>query len=508
MSLLMEALRKAEGRGETPPPSDPAPGPAEDALPDSLLTLDLPEEPAETVAFEPLDPKEETPEPGIAPEPAEAEKGAPEDEEPAAQATESEAACDEVENEPPPAAERPRPQVVSTTEAAPVVATPQPAPKAPAATEPEPAEPKPHPEGDPRLARALLEAGRKPQRHRRRMLLLLVAGLAVVVGLVVWYYLVLLPEGQALHPAMTPPGPSATPAPRPAPASRAEGQAAETPEQEPKETLSEKSTTQTPKAQAKPQDDAPAAGRRGQRPAAETQNAGPVAVKRRPASKAAPTARQIYQQALARQTRSQRPIEIRRSRPARGGQRLRQAWAAYQAGDYQRAGQLYRQVLERHPLNRDALLGLAALAVVARRPDQARDYYLRLLERDPSDPLAVAGLVSVAGGGDLVAAVSRVRSLIADHPDLAPLKFVLGNLYAAQGRWNYAQQAYFEAVAADRDHPDYLYNLAVSLDHLGKGREAARYYRRALDAAGERPAGFDAQAVRRRLVALAGGEGA
>ncbi len=496
MSLLMEALRKAEGQGESPAPPDPTPRPLEDELPDSLLTLDLPEAspeaPTEPVAFEPLDAQEET---------AAAEAQVPEDE------------TEPTETEPEPIPQPVPPEARSDEQPVAEPAAPAPDPTPQPQVEPlgqETAEPPPLPEGDPRLAKALLEAGRKPRVHRRRMLLLLVAGLVLVVGLVAWYYLVLVPEGQALHPSMVStggvsapplqPAVNAQPERAPAQASKAADEGASVAPAPEKNRISATASDggQTPPKVATSQ---PARHLAGTAPPKAKSKAKPKV------QAGAPTARQIYQQALARQTKTRRPIKIRRSRPARGGQQLREAWRAYQAGDYPRAERLYRQVLEKHPLNRDALLGLAALAVVNRRPDHARDHYLRLLERDPSDPLAVAGLVSVAGGGDPVAAVSRVRSLIAEHPDLAPLKFVLGNLYAAQGRWNYAQQAYFEAVAADGDHPDYLYNLAVSLDHLGKGREAVRYYRRALDAAGRRPAGFDAQAVRSRLAALAGGEG-
>jgi uncharacterized protein HemY len=102
-------------------------------------------------------------------------------------------------------------------------------------------------------------------------------------------------------------------------------------------------------------------------------------------------------------------------------------------------------------------------------------------------------------GGDPQASESRLKLLLAAQPESAPLNFALGNLYARQGRWPEAQPVYFNAVAADGDNPDYLFNLAVSLDHLRQPKLAAQHYRLALDAAQRRPAAFDRERVRVRL---------
>ncbi|MBS1131516.1 MAG: hypothetical protein H6R16_2518, partial [Proteobacteria bacterium] len=62
-----------------------------------------------------------------------------------------------------------------------------------------------------------------------------------------------------------------------------------------------------------------------------------------------------------------------------------------------------------------------------------------------------------------------------------------------------AQQVYFNAVAADGDNPDYLFNLAISLDHIRQNRLAAQHYRLALEASTKRPAAFDRNKVEKRL---------
>jgi tetratricopeptide (TPR) repeat protein len=89
--------------------------------------------------------------------------------------------------------------------------------------------------------------------------------------------------------------------------------------------------------------------------------------------------------------------------------------------------------------------------------------------------------------------------LLAQQPDATFLNFALGNQYAVQGRWEDAQSAYFRAFSADPEHPDYAYNLAVSLDHLRQPRLALEYYQRALALAGKRAVGFNSAQVEARI---------
>jgi tetratricopeptide (TPR) repeat protein len=93
-------------------------------------------------------------------------------------------------------------------------------------------------------------------------------------------------------------------------------------------------------------------------------------------------------------------------------------------------------------------------------------------------------------------------ALPAGSPALGSVLFALGNLYSAQSRWNEAQRAYFEAHGADASNPDYQINLAIALEHLQKPSLALNFYRGALLAAEKRPASFDRQQVRERIDVL------
>ena len=182
---------------------------------------------------------------------------------------------------------------------------------------------------------------------------------------------------------------------------------------------------------------------------------------------------------------------------------LEDAYKAFNANDFARARDEYQQVLRNNPDNRDALLGLAAVEMQAKYYDAAGSIYTHLLVLDPRDAYAQAGLIGLKGEVDPLATESHVKTMIAAQPDASFLQFTLGNQYAAQGRWAEAQQAYFRAYAGNPEYPDFAYNLAVSLDQLHQSKPALEYYRRALALAKDHPATFDQAQVSKRVSQLA-----
>jgi Tfp pilus assembly protein PilF len=191
----------------------------------------------------------------------------------------------------------------------------------------------------------------------------------------------------------------------------------------------------------------------------------------------------------------------------RGGPRIHPrvdaGYAAYQGGDLAKARGEYEQVLREEPANRDALLGLAAVEMRAQRYDLADTHYQRVLQVDPRDPHAQAGMLALRGQQlDPVQVESRVKSLLAADREANALYFTLGNQYAQQGRWAEAQQAYFKAFATDPDNPDFAFNLAVSLDQLRQPKLALEYYRRAVALAEKRSANFALGVARNRVQQL------
>ena len=533
MSLLMEALRKVDQERRTAqeePPSRP--------LDDDLLALELEVAPAAEAPVEgpkesnlELDPpEEETPGPepeAEGPGPTQpkprgelehpTEPDAPRGAEPTSQALSDEGTTPRPEpgrrTVPAPKAE---PQPAGPTEEPdrPAKATASPR-SAPSATE------DPVREEERQLNRTLARARRQARRARLfKSALALIALAALAAGLGSYFWVQqqaasdLIPAGvgfpadQAVS-ALPPDGTLAL----------AETPEAETPPQGEAEAASAPPVPSAPADAARGEPVRPASRPPAPAPKGSAVQAAPREASRAPATdgstpRPAPTdspaprppatARQVYEAAMSRrQGASEAAIEIRRSRPKRGGASpAMAAWRAFQAGDYDQADQAYARILQGRPFDRDALLGRAAVAVAQGRLEAAQGFYLRLLERDPRDPLAQAGLTALRGKGRPVEAIARIKALIATHPELGALHFVLGNLYAAQSRWAYAQQAYFKAHVSDPGNADYLYNLAVSLDHLGKSRQALDYYTRALEQGRRTKAAFSRQAVAARVAAL------
>ena len=182
---------------------------------------------------------------------------------------------------------------------------------------------------------------------------------------------------------------------------------------------------------------------------------------------------------------------------------LAEAYAALERGQLESAQRLYNQALRADPNNVDALLGLAAIAQAENRGEDAQRHFMAVLEVDPRNALAQSGLINQSGRFDPATAETRLKQLIAREPS-APLHFSLGNLYADQGLWPQAQQAYFQAHYLDARNPDYAYNLAVGLEHLGQPRLAIDFYRKAVVlAAGRSMINFDTARVEERIARLA-----
>lgn len=183
--------------------------------------------------------------------------------------------------------------------------------------------------------------------------------------------------------------------------------------------------------------------------------------------------------------------------------RLAQGYAALQSGKLEAARQAYADAARSDPRNVNALLGLATVAMNEGRPEDASRLYFNILDLDPRNAYAQAGLISLMGKADPVAAETKLRQLISREP-LASLYFTLGNLYGDQSRWAEAQQAYFSAHSLEPANPDYAYNLAVGLEHVGQPRLAVGFYQQAVaSAAATGRAGFDPARAQERIRLLA-----
>lgn len=211
--------------------------------------------------------------------------------------------------------------------------------------------------------------------------------------------------------------------------------------------------------------------------------------------------------------RSLRPRNVKRApatQPAAGIQIQRKleddgiyttlmaAYQAYQNGDMGTAWQRYREVLQMDTKNRDALLGMAAIAQQQGQDDAALKYYRQVLILDPRDPAAQAGM-SAFSTVDSAGKESQLKQSLAQTPQSAALHFALGNLYAEQSRWGDAQEAYYNAMRLEPANALFVFSLATSLDHLGQGKLAAQYYGQALQLDTTGNSGFDRAKTQQRM---------
>jgi Tfp pilus assembly protein PilF len=183
------------------------------------------------------------------------------------------------------------------------------------------------------------------------------------------------------------------------------------------------------------------------------------------------------------------PLKLVSRTPAAGvDPTLLAAYEAYSRGDDAAAQKQYRQVLQGDTRNVDALLGMAAIALRQSRYADANGWYQKVLEIEPRNSTALSAVANSQISNELAGSVpadsagteSRIKSMLAQQPEAANLHAALGNLYATQSQWSLAQAAYFNASRYAPNSADYAFNLAVSLDQLGKSGLALAQYQRAL----------------------------
>lgn len=183
---------------------------------------------------------------------------------------------------------------------------------------------------------------------------------------------------------------------------------------------------------------------------------------------------------------------------------LMRAYDAYNAGNDSDATKLYKQVLQRDVRDIDALLGLGAIAQRQGRLLDANGWYGKVLELEPKNSMALNFNLAANLDNESQNAVnseSRIKNMLAKQPDDANLHATLGNFYADSNQWSAAQQAYFDAYRLNAS-ADNAFNLAISLDQLGKPKLALPYYQRALQLSQAAGSNIDKAALEARIAAI------
>lgn len=173
--------------------------------------------------------------------------------------------------------------------------------------------------------------------------------------------------------------------------------------------------------------------------------------------------------------RVERPAAITRTRPDPYFDEVRNAYTLFLSGDDGAAIAAYQAVLEKDRLHRQALSGLAAVLHRSSRAAETVALYERMLSIDPDDSTAAAALVTYATDAE-----TRIKSRLQREPDNAAFHFALGLVMSQQARWAEAFESFSAARMLKPGNADYGYNAAVSAQQLGRNNRARELYSEAL----------------------------
>ncbi|MBF0446001.1 MAG: tetratricopeptide repeat protein [Magnetococcales bacterium] len=183
-------------------------------------------------------------------------------------------------------------------------------------------------------------------------------------------------------------------------------------------------------------------------------------------------------------------------------QKIENANNLFLKGEIAKSEEIFNSVLKQNIFRREALMGLASIAVHNHQFEQARQTYKRILFLNPKDKEVESRLISLREMSDPMVRVSQLKNMIRVEPDNFNLHFILGTIYVGKEQWSEAKEAFTKAHILERDHPDTVYNLAVSLDHLKQTEEALKYYLLAAKLAKTHPVEFELKHVNNRIVDL------
>lgn len=157
------------------------------------------------------------------------------------------------------------------------------------------------------------------------------------------------------------------------------------------------------------------------------------------------------------------------------------AQRALRAGDFERAEQLYREVLAKDDRDTNARLGLSQSLLKQRRLQEAFDNAARVIAIDPLSARAHALLGSaVLASGDFRLSVEEFRTALSLDENEAMAIAGLAMVDYYENRLANCVAGLRRAANLDPDEPDYVFSLGQASARSEKYREAADAYERFL----------------------------
>jgi len=157
------------------------------------------------------------------------------------------------------------------------------------------------------------------------------------------------------------------------------------------------------------------------------------------------------------------------------------ALRALRSGDFQRAEELYREILAKNDLDTDARLGLSQALLKQRRLQDSFDHAARVLAVEPLSARAHALLGSaVLGAGDFRLSVEEFRTALSLKDDEAMAIAGLAMVDYYENRTARCVAGLRRAAYIDPNEPDYVFSLGQAAARMERYKEAADAYERFL----------------------------
>ncbi|MGI9293791.1 MAG: tetratricopeptide repeat-containing sulfotransferase family protein [Pseudomonadales bacterium] len=161
---------------------------------------------------------------------------------------------------------------------------------------------------------------------------------------------------------------------------------------------------------------------------------------------------------------------------------LSQAQQLYGKQQYADAEALYCEALTLDSVCREALEGLLAICLQARRSDDAQHHLQQLVAAYPEEPGYCDQLANVLERrGELEAAIACYRRLLSENPAFAASRYNLARLLKRAGHYEQALAEYNTALELGITQPEEVYsNISVILSDLHRDEEALAALQQAL----------------------------
>jgi tetratricopeptide (TPR) repeat protein len=160
---------------------------------------------------------------------------------------------------------------------------------------------------------------------------------------------------------------------------------------------------------------------------------------------------------------------------------LKLATKHYEAGNFQQAEHICREILEKQPNNVETLYFLGIIYIQLHQSDSAIQHIQRSLQINPANADAYLALgTAFQQKGLLDESVSCYQKTINIDPNNADPFNLLGNIFKDKGRLDDAMSCYQKALQFNPNYTDAYINLGIILHDKGQLDEAISCYQKVL----------------------------